>query len=409
MELRLPNNAKYILNKLNKYGYEAYVVGGCVRDSIIGLVPHDWDICTSALPEQTVEIFSDYKIIPTGLKHGTVTIVVDDEQYEVTTYRIDGKYKDNRHPLEVTFTSSLKEDLRRRDFTINAMAYNPSVGLIDYFGGKRDIKNKVIKCVGKPDDRFNEDALRILRAIRFSITLGYNIDSKALQSIYKNKNLLKNISMERINAETIKALSCGYSIVLGKILQIVVPELTDIVVNNAMAIIGIFDTSLNVRIALLFNFDEDKQKDILQRLKFDKKTIKNVCGIRKWTYGIRSYDKDKLIPQIVMKHILNYNDTIANDVVSALRCTSYLDSTKTYYAFADSLDKCLPKCRNECYKISHLKVDGEDIKAVGYSGKEIGVVLNFLLSAVIKERIPNDRNVLMEYSQNFIKLKQKKY
>lgn len=366
------------------------------------ITPHDWDICTSALPEQIVEVFSDHKIIPTGLKHGTVTIVIDDEQYEVTTYRVDGEYEDNRHPVEVTFTSSLKEDLKRRDFTINAMAYNPSIGLIDFFGGKRDIKNKVIKCVGKPDDRFNEDALRILRAIRFSITLGYDIESKTLRSIYENKNLLKNISVERINSEITKALSHGYSVVMGKILQVVVPELTDRMVNSAMTMIGIFDTSTNVRIALLFNFDEDKQKEILQRLKFDNKTIKNVCGIRKWTYNIRAYSDDELVPQIVMKRVLNYNDTIADDVVSALRCTSYLDSTTTYYVFADSMGECLPKCRDECYKISHLKVDGDDIKAIGYSGKEIGVVLNALLSAVIEERLVNEYDILLEYSQKIL-------
>lgn len=400
MELRLPNNVKYILNKLNECGYEAYVVGGCVRDSIIGLVPHDWDICTSALPEQIVDVFSDHKIIPTGLKHGTVTVVINDEQYEVTTYRIDGEYKDNRHPSEVTFTSSLKEDLKRRDFTINAMAYNPSVGLIDFFGGKRDIENKVIKCVGKPDDRFNEDALRILRAIRFSITLGYDIESKTLRSIYENKNLLKNISVERINAEITKALSHGYSLAMGKILQVIVPELTDRMVNSAMTMIGIFDTSLNVRIALVFNFDEEKQKEILQRLKFDNKTIKNVCGVRKWVYSIRAYSSDELVPQIIMRRVLNYNEAIADDVVSALRCTSYLDSTTTYYVFADSMSECLPKCRDECYKISHLKVNGDDIRAIGYSGKEIGIVLNYLLSAVIEERIPNEYNVLIEYSQN---------
>lgn len=399
MELRLPNNVKYILNKLNECGYEAYVVGGCVRDSIIGLVPHDWDICTSALPEQIMDVFSDHKIIPTGLKHGTVTVVINDEQYEVTTYRIDGEYKDNRHPTEVIFINSLKEDLKRRDFTINAMAYNPSVGLIDFFGGKRDIKNKVIRCVGKPDDRFNEDALRILRAIRFSITLGYDIDSKTLCSIYENKNLLKKISAERINAEITKALSYGYSIVMGKILQVIVPELTDRMVNCAMTMVGILDVPLNVRIALLFNFDEDKQKEILQRLKFDNKTIKKVCGIRKWVYNIRAYNDDELIPRIVIRRVLNYNDTIADDVISALRCTSYLDSTIAYYIFANSMEKCLPKCRNECYKISHLKVDGEDIKSIGYFGKEIGTILKFLLSAVIEERVPNERDMLIEYTQ----------
>lgn len=409
MVIKLPKSVELILSKLNSCGYEAYIVGGCVRDSIIGTTPHDWDICTSALPEQVIEVFEGYKIIPTGLKHGTVTIIIDNSQYEVTTYRIDGKYEDNRHPKEVSFTSDLKEDLSRRDFTINAMAYSPSVGLVDFFGGKSDIRNKIIKCVGKPDDRFNEDALRMLRAIRFSITLGYSIESKTLQSIYKNKNLLKNISAERINTETTKALSHGYSVILGKILQVVVPELTDRMVSNAMIMIGIFDTSLNVRIALLFNFDEDKQKEILQRLKFDNKTIKSVCGIRKWTYNIRAYSGDELVPQIIMKRVLNYNDTIADDVISALRCTSYLDGTTAYYLFSDSMSECLPGCRSECYKISQLKVNGDDMKTIGYSGKEIGEVLNFLLSAVIEERTTNEYDALIEYSQNFLKLNQKKY
>lgn len=401
MELRLPDNAKHILNKLNECGYEAYVVGGCIRDSIMGLIPHDWDICTSALPEQIVEVFSNRKIIPTGLKHGTVTVVIDNELYEVTTYRIDGEYQDNRHPVEVSFTNSLKEDLRRRDFTINAMAYNPSVGLIDFFGGKGDIRNKVIRCVGKPDDRFNEDALRILRAIRLSITLGYDIETKTLRAIYENKELLKNISAERINSEITKALSCGYSVVLGKILQVVVPELTDKTIHNAMTMVGIFDTSLNVRIALVFNFEENKQKEILQRLKFDNKTIKNVCGIRKLTYDIRSYSGDALVPQIIVKRMLNYNDTIANDVVLALKCTSYLDCATAYYAFSNSMSECLPECRNQCYKISHLMVGGEDMKSIGYSGKEIGATLKFLLSAVIEERVPNERDALIIYTKKF--------
>lgn len=409
MKINLPVNVNYIINELNKCGYEAYVVGGCVRDSIIGLVPHDWDICTSALPEQIVDVFCDHKIIPTGIKHGTVTVVIEDEQYEVTTYRIDGEYEDNRHPTGVTFTNSIKDDLKRRDFTINAMAYSPSVGLVDFFGGKKDIKNKVIKCVGKPDDRFNEDALRILRAIRFSITLGYNIEQKTLRSIYENKKLLKNISVERINAEITKALSCGYSIAMGKILQVVIPELTDKMVNDAMTMVGIFDTSLNVRIALVFNFDERKQKEILQRLKFDNKTIKKVCGIRKLTYNIRKYKDEELVPPIIMKRVLSYNNTIANDVISALRCTSYLDGTTSYYVFADKMSECLQECKNECYKISHLKVNGEDMKAIGFFGEKIGIILNALLSAVIEECIPNEYDALIGYSQNFIKLNQKKY
>lgn len=399
MGLKIPQNAQRILTELNKCGYEAYVVGGCVRDSIIGLVPHDWDICTSAMPEQIIEVFGGYKIIPTGLKHGTVTIVIDGEQYEVTTYRIDGEYEDNRHPADVIFTNSLKEDLKRRDFTINAMAYNPTAGLVDYFGGKKDIKNKLIRCVGNPNDRFNEDALRILRAARFAITLGYDIEPKTLRFIYENKTLLKNISKERINSELIKSLVSGYSIVLGELLQVVVPELTKEMIQNAMTMVGVFDTPLNVRLALLLNFDEEKQKEIMQRLKFDNKTIKNVCGIRKLVYDIRNCDEE-FVPQITMKRILNYNDTIAGDVIVALRCTSYLDSSMVFYKFARKLDECLPKCKTECYKIAHLNVNGDDMKSLEYSGREVGYMLDRLLNEVINGNIDNEHNTLMGYAKD---------
>lgn len=189
MIIKLPENVELILSKLNNNGYEAYIVGGCVRDSLLGLVPHDWDICTSALPEQILEAFNDYKIIPTGLKHGTVTIVIDASQYEITTYRIDGEYEDNRHHKEVSFTSNLKDDLSRRDFTINAMAYSPLIGLIDYFNGQDDLNKKIIKCVGDPNKRFNEDALRILRCLRFSSTYNFSIETKTSKSIHDNAYL----------------------------------------------------------------------------------------------------------------------------------------------------------------------------------------------------------------------------
>jgi tRNA nucleotidyltransferase (CCA-adding enzyme) len=161
-----------IINILERNGFEAFIVGGCVRDSLLNKKPHDWDITTNALPEQVISCFKGYKVIETGLKHGTVTVMLDGEPYEITTYRVDGKYSDNRHPDSVRFVSSLKADLSRRDFTVNAMAYSPSVGLIDYFGGQEDLKNKLIKCVGEPDKRFQEDALRIMRAVRFDKSLG---------------------------------------------------------------------------------------------------------------------------------------------------------------------------------------------------------------------------------------------
>ena len=171
----IPTDANKLIHTLQSHGYSAYVVGGCVRDSILGRKPHDWDICTSATPEQTMEVFKKYHVLPTGLQHGTVTVMLNGVGYEITTYRIDGEYEDSRHPKEVIFTSNLIEDLSRRDFTINAMAYNDEEGLIDPFEGLSDIENKVVRCVGKPEDRFNEDALRMLRAIRFACQLGLEI------------------------------------------------------------------------------------------------------------------------------------------------------------------------------------------------------------------------------------------
>ena len=205
--IKIPDNANTIINTLQNNGYSAYVVGGCVRDSLMGRIPHDWDICTSATPEQMLEIFKDFRVIETGLKHGTVTIVIDGEQYECTTYRIDGKYSDNRRPDNVTFTNNLVEDLKRRDFTINAMAYNDIEGLIDPFGGTEDINENTIRCVGSAKDRFGEDALRILRAIRFASQLDFTIELNTDWQIHQQYKSLKNISVERINSEFCKIVN----------------------------------------------------------------------------------------------------------------------------------------------------------------------------------------------------------
>ncbi len=204
MKIQLPQKVDYIINQLMKHGYEAYAVGGCVRDSILGKEPEDWDITTSAKPEEVKKIF--YRTIDTGILHGTVTVMLEKEGYEVTTYRIDGEYEDNRHPKEVEFTANLTEDLKRRDFTINAMAYNTEDGMVDIFGGLKDIKDGIIRCVGSARDRFDEDALRILRAIRFSAQLGFEIEEETLVAIIEKKEHLKNISAERIREELNKLL-----------------------------------------------------------------------------------------------------------------------------------------------------------------------------------------------------------
>ena len=206
MELRIqiPEQVNRILEELQKAGYEAYAVGGCVRDALLGREPHDWDITTSALPQQVKEIFP--RTIDTGLKHGTVTVLAGREAYEVTTFRVDGVYEDGRHPKQVTFTPSLEEDLKRRDFTINAMAYSGSSGLVDLFGGQKDLEDGVIRAVGDPLQRFSEDALRIMRAVRFSAQLGYRIDPETLRAASQLAPYLKKISWERIRDELEKTL-----------------------------------------------------------------------------------------------------------------------------------------------------------------------------------------------------------
>ncbi len=208
MDIRIPAPAAEIIDKLNSHGYEAYIVGGCVRDMLLGREPGDWDITTSALPRQVKQVFK--RTVDTGIQHGTVTVLIGKAGYEVTTYRVDGEYLDGRHPDTVSFTPDLREDLRRRDFTINAMAYNSMKGIIDEFGGQEDLRAGIIRCVGNPMDRFSEDALRILRAIRFSAQLGFEIEEKTWEAICASAPSLARVSKERIQVELTKLLLSGH-------------------------------------------------------------------------------------------------------------------------------------------------------------------------------------------------------
>ncbi|MBP9988859.1 MAG: hypothetical protein KBT46_05100, partial [Ruminococcus sp.] len=230
MKTNCPDFINTAFKLLEESGFEAYAVGGCIRDSIMNKSPNDWDMTTSAKPEQIISVFSDYRTIPTGINHGTVTVLFDKNPVEITTMRIDGKYTDNRRPEKVFYTDKIEEDLSRRDFTVNAIAYNPRLGIIDPFKGCRDIKNKIITCVGNPDRRFNEDALRIIRALRFASTLSFEIEKNTADSIVKNKHLLNNIANERIRVELIKLL-CGDNaekILLDykDIIFLIIPELS---------------------------------------------------------------------------------------------------------------------------------------------------------------------------------------
>ncbi|MDE7224685.1 MAG: CCA tRNA nucleotidyltransferase, partial [Acetatifactor sp.] len=318
MVINLPEKVKYIIDRITEAGYEAYAVGGCIRDSIMGREPNDWDITTSARPEQVKALFQ--RTIDTGIAHGTVTVMLEKEGFEVTTYRIDGEYEDHRHPKEVVFTSQLVEDLRRRDFTINAMAYNETEGLVDVFHGLEDIERKVIRCVGCARDRFTEDALRILRAIRFSAQLGYDIEEETVRAIRELAPSLFTISAERIQTELVKLLISPHPDYLRQaydmnVTAVILPELDHCmrtaqnhphhcytVGEHILRSLQYVPAQKDMRLAMLLHdigkprtLEVDSEgithfyghpavsakmaEQILRRLKFDNDTIATVCRL----------------------------------------------------------------------------------------------------------------------------------
>ncbi len=288
MKMDLPPKVKYIIDKIYKNNYEAYIVGGCVRDAILGFEPNDYDITTSATPKAIKDIFRDFKCIETGIEHGTVSVVIDDDIYEITTYRIEGEYKDHRRPENVDFTSKLEEDLKRRDFTINAMAYNEKEGLIDLFGGNIDIENKIIKTVGNPYNRFNEDGLRMIRAIRFSSKLDFKIEDNTLLAIYDNAQIIKNISLERITDEFNK-------IILS---------------NKPENVIYLFKTKLLNYLNISSEEDESKIAALYKKIsilnKFDKVLVKRLVVldylIKELNINCNSFCKELVYSKKIIKN-----------------------------------------------------------------------------------------------------------
>ena len=401
-KIAMPGNVRFILDMLYRAGYEAYIVGGCVRDSIIGKEPHDWDICTSATPEQIIQVFNHYKIIPTGLKHGTVTIVKNNKQYEITTYRIDGEYEDARHPKDVRFTTSLSDDLSRRDFTINAMAYNDRDGVIDIFGGIEDINDKVIRCVGDAEERFSEDALRIMRAIRFAIRYGFDIEEQTFIAMLHKVKLLDKISAERINSELTQIIM-GESSILAmmlckaeKIFTYLFPQLKDVsspYINNIMH----SEPVKEVRLALLFDLPREELRNALSSLRYDNDTISNVLQIRTYgqmaIYDLKENESIRCFVKRMMRDIGYQNTLNALSYSVAYSMAKSNENAVNLYKNMQNIAMEV-EYKNECYKLSQLALNGNDIKRFGYKGKEIGVVLQYLLEMVIKEVLENKRNVL---------------
>jgi len=394
----IPKEVKTALNILNKNGFEAYIVGGCVRDSLLGVVPNDWDITTSARPEEITECFDDFRTINTGLKHGTVTVIINGRQLEVTTYRIDGEYTDNRRPDSVIFTKDVSCDLKRRDFTINSLAYNKG-GIIDLFGGARDIERKIVKCVGDPDERFNEDGLRILRALRFASVLGFNIDARTSSSIHSNRNLLSNISRERISSELNKLITgVNYHDILNEyrdVIEVFIPEIANIGEGNWSVILDSmgYGEGAVLRLALLLHETNEAEK-ILRNLKYDGATIKSVKLIE-------AYKDEEVIPdKIFIKTILSkigYNNFInllkfKTAVFKALKRERELENIK-------SAEKILNEIliNKECYNLNMLEINGEDLIKEGFTkGVVLGSVLKEILKLVIEEKLENRKEALVD-------------
>ena len=413
-----------------------------MRDSILNRPVHDWDICTSATPSEMLEIFKDKKIIETGLQHGTVTVVVDGEPYEITTYRIDGIYSDNRRPDTVTFTDKLVEDLRRRDFTINAMAYNDEEGLIDPFNGMEDIKYKKISCVGRAEDRFGEDALRILRAIRFAAQLEFAIMPGTDWEIHKQYKNLENISIERINSEFCKIASsddfCVELLLYKDVFSLFIPELKDMFdfpQNNPWHIWNVFGHTIHaveycdsddlvVRLAVFFHdfgkphsyqdgkdgirhfkghgkVSADMTDSIMKRLRFDNETRNNVVELVYYhdaTFEAgKKYVKRWLnkIGEKQFRRLLQVKK--ADNKAQNLELSS--DRIKELSEIEALIDEVLQE--DECFSLKDLAVNGKDLIGVGYkAGKELGNTLNKLLQLVIDGDCPNEKEKLLQEAES---------
>lgn len=436
--IEVPAPVNYIIQELEKCGHEAYMVGGCVRDSVLGRKSHDYDICTSATPDEILQAFPYEEIIPTGLQHGTVTILINKEAFEVTTYRIDGDYSDNRRPDNVTFTKNLVEDLRRRDFTINAMAYNPKTGLIDPFNGMEDIKYKKIRCVGSAEDRFNEDALRILRAIRFEAQLKFAGFPETMFEIERQYEKLKNISIERISSEFCKIVAseqfCVELVLYPNVFSLFIPELKDLIgfqQNNPYHAHDVFDHTVHaiekcesddlvVRLAVFFHdfgkphsyqdgedgirhfkghgkVSAEITDSIMKRLRFDNETRNNVVELVYYhdaTFDVGKKYVKRWLNKIGEKQFRRLLEVRKADIKGQKS-----DYEKSRIDKVNNIENILDEIlqEQECFSLKDLAVNGNDVKKTMNlkEGKDVGYCLNEILKRVIDGELNNNRDDLI--------------
>lgn len=437
VKIKMPGKVNKIIGVLQEAGFEAYAVGGCIRDSLLGRTPNDWDITTSAKPMEVKALFSH--TIDTGIQHGTVTILLDREGFEVTTYRIDGEYEDGRHPKEVSFTGSLEEDLKRRDFTINALAYNETAGLIDIFEGQKDLKDGIIRCVGNAEERFTEDALRMLRAIRFSAQLGYRIEENTLAAIHKLAGNLEKISAERIQTELLKlmvsphpdylrtAYECGVTKVffpefdlametpqnhphhcynVGEhILHSLIEVPADKVLRLTMLLHDIAKPQcLTVDEKGITHFHGHEEmgaemsRVILRRLRMDNDTTDKVCRlVRFHDYGNGVAPDRRIVRRAVNKIGEDlFDDFILVKKADLLAQSMYLREEKLSNLAA--WDACYREIREaeECVSLRTLAVNGRDLIAAGLQpGRELGNILKQLLDEVLETPEKNEKDYLI--------------
>lgn len=439
----LPRDVISLLEKLEHAGYEAYVVGGAVRDAILGRTVNDYDITTNATPEEVMAVFRGYQIIPTGLQHGTVTVMVGGEGREITTYRTDGVYEDGRHPESVTFVTSLKEDLARRDFTINALACDKNGNVIDYYNGLEDLNNKIIRCVGNPEDRFSEDSLRILRALRFAAQLGFAIEEQTSKVMFKLIGGTDRVSRERIRVELNKMMKSNDSEYLSGLLKkyqdimcYIIPELQpttvpiqdvayhdSVIYNHLCNVVGNVEANDYIlRLAAFFHdigkpetyeYNEEKKRitfynhdikgaeiayNILCRLKYSKEEIEEIVLL------IRYHNDPTKVNSKWVKRKLNKfagNDQRLRKLF-ILKLADVKDHKffKTWqYTKFNQLNEILDNILQEdqCFSLKKMAVNGYDMMTLGLQGEAIGAALDYLLKAVINEQVPNNKQQLLDY------------